>query len=149
MTRPSTSVSFANFGKRMRTLGQAVEHNSREGVKQIARATVTTLIAQTPVKSGQAASNWQVGLGGMVTSPKLGFTDIPAARALALATIEQRQAGQNVYISNLLPYIGRLNDGYSSQAPAGFVENALVVARQVARNIRLLQDVGKSSRRSN
>lgn len=149
MTRPSTSVSFTNFSKRMRSLGQAVEHNSRDGVKQIARATVTTLIARTPVDSGQAASNWQVGLGGMQTAPKFGFTDIPAARALALATIEQRQAGQNVYISNLLPYIGRLNNGYSSQAPAGFVENALVVARQVARNIRLLQDVGKSPRRSN
>lgn len=149
MTRPSTQVSFSNFAKRMKSLGQAVEHNSREGVKQIARATVTELIARTPVLSGQAASNWQVGLGGRPTTPKFGYTDIPAARALALATIEQRQAGQNVYISNLMPYIGRLNDGYSSQAPAGFVEAALVVARRVARNIRLLEDVRRSPRRGN
>ena len=146
MTRPSTSVSFTNFSKRMRSLGQSVEHNSREGVKRIARATVIELINRTPVDTGQAASNWQVGLGSFPAGPKFGFTDIPAARALALAMIEQRQAGQNVYISNLLPYIGRLNAGYSAQAPAGFVENALVQARAIARNIRLLEDGRRTSR---
>lgn len=146
MTRPSTSVSFANFSKRMKQYGQSVEHNTSDGVKRIARVTVIELIDRTPVDTGQAASNWQVGLGAFPPGPKLGFTNIPAARALALAMIEQRQAGQNVYISNLLPYIGRLNAGYSAQAPAGFVENALVQARAIARNIRLLENAGRTSR---
>ena len=33
-----------------------------------------------------------------------------------------------VYISNNLPYIQRLNDGYSQQAPENFVESAVQVA---------------------
>lgn len=80
----------------------------------------------TPVDTGRARGNWFVGISGQVRT-------IDNNRKATSAVIE----GVNVInsaktieyplivISNNLPYIERLNDGYSTQAAKKFVESEI------------------------
>jgi hypothetical protein len=77
---------------------------------------------------GTARANWQVSIDA-ATNVVIDDPDPSGS-----ATIQQgtqvaggAQIGQTVWIVNNLPYIGRLNDGHSTQAPAGFVEAAVQV----------------------
>lgn len=51
------------------------------------------LLRETPVDKGQARQGWQLDL-----------------------------IGDEQHVQNSVPYIGRLNDGHSTQAPAGFID---------------------------
>lgn len=102
---------------------------------------ISSLAYSTPVDKSTAVSNWQVGLGAPVAMT------IPAHfpgehgstfSASAAKTIEDaklilagKQPGVSIFISNPLPYIQVLNDGHSKQAPAGFVERAVLLGRSV------------------
>ena len=86
------------------------------------------VVIGTPVDTGRARGNWLVGIG---TAPagtrenldKGGSATIQAA----ITTIGGYpvNALPDLWIVNNLPYIGRLNDGWSEQAPAKFVEAAI------------------------
>lgn len=109
---------------------------------KVAKAIVTDLIQVTPVDSSQALSNWQITL----TSPNAyrippiykgfaGSTKYESgshAIAEAYRILSTKKPGQSIWIQNVLPYIRRLNDGYSTQEPAGFVERAQLIGRKVA-----------------
>lgn len=109
---------------------------------KIATAVITNLIYDTPVDSSQALSNWQITLtdpsAHRIPSYVPGFkgSSQNASSEIALATalriLKTVKPGQSVWIQNVLPYIRRLNDGYSSQAPAGFVERAQLIGRTVS-----------------
>ncbi len=55
----------------------------------------------------------------------------------ARAVLATKKPGQKIYITNNLPYIRRLNDGYSKQAPAGFVERAVLIGRKMRKNFKI------------
>lgn len=107
-------------------------------------AVIKELVYRTPVDTSQAISNWQAFIG----SPKdkiinahfvgnAGSTRFQSAEETtfnAIAILKSKKPGQKIYISNSLDYIKDLNDGSSSQAPAGFVEAAVMVAKQVVRS---------------
>jgi hypothetical protein len=78
------------------------------------------IVQRTPVDTGMARNNWQIGIGrrpeGIVAElSKNGAYAINAAMSLAP---EIRAGGVN-YIVNNLHYIVRLEFGYSRQAPGG------------------------------
>lgn len=137
--RTLTQVSLANFENRMTALAQRTVRKSNEGMKEVALATINTLITDTPKKTNQAAANWQAAVG-VLPDFKPGYTDIPGARDAARAAINSRKTGDYIYISNAAPYISLLNQGSSQQAPAMFVEKALARARQQVQRIRLLEE---------
>jgi hypothetical protein len=64
-----------------------------------------------------------------------------ASIRLALAQAEQqyklKKPGEQIHITNNAPYIRQLNDGSSKQAPAGFVERAILIGRKVAENSKV------------
>ncbi|MEO0497938.1 MAG: hypothetical protein AAF141_11330 [Pseudomonadota bacterium] len=80
-----------------------------------------SVIRATPVDTGRARGNWQTTLDAPAreqvegTTPRVGEADAVAAAA---------KMGKVAFVSNNVPYIGRLNEGSSKQAPAGFVEKA-------------------------
>lgn len=109
------------------------------------------VVLATPVDKGRARSNWLVeldaparttvepyapGLGG-----NTGGANAAAAIAQGQATIALYNGDRNtaIAISNNLPYIGRLNEGSSLQAPAGFVEKAVQAAVKQVQGARLLR----------
>lgn len=81
----------------------------------------------TPVDTGRARSNWHLDSGAptvIKVEPGQGQTDEEAQAAAGTYTGKDGA----IHVSNNLPYIERLNDGYSQQAPAGFVQDAIQAA---------------------
>lgn len=83
----------------------------------------------TPIDTGWATNNWWYSESG----PATGFaSDVSAAKQRQDADTQSianfKLNGQTVHITNNVPYIGRLNDGYSKQTPAGFVDRAILTA---------------------
>lgn len=113
----------------------------------IAETIVADLAYKTPVDTSQALSNWQVSLGSPVDSKippyypgEGGSTRNSSAQSTidtAKNLLKQKRPGVTIYISNVLPYIRRLNDGYSKQAPAGFVERAVLIGRKTIKKAKL------------
>lgn len=84
----------------------------------------------TPIDTGFARANWDAEIGGPPTGGSAGSPGASLARmeskALAL------QVGETWVASNSAPYIGRLEfDGWSQQAPDGFVRPAAPAIQQI------------------
>jgi len=122
-----------------------------EAASKLAVDTALTIVGdlafKTPVDTSQALSNWQVSLGSPVDSKippyypgEGGSTRNSSAQSTidaAKNALKQKRPGVTIYISNVLPYIRRLNDGYSKQAPAGFVERAVLIGRKMRKNFKI------------
>lgn len=107
-----------------RKFGEEVRITHRQLCQRIALDIDQRLVLATPVKSGRARSNWLPS----VARPRLDQVD-PRSDAEIVAEAQSVIAGAPefplIYLSNNLPYIQRLNDGSSKQAPAAFVETAI------------------------
>lgn len=99
-------------------------------VARVATNVTARLIKETPVDTGWARANWIPAVGAPVDAPAGTPGDASSAQGAqqaglnALAGYTDLSQGQ-ITISNNVPYIQRLNDGSSQQAPAGFVEQAI------------------------
>lgn len=74
------------------------------------------------VLTGRYRSNWTIGVGAPNTSTHqtAGRAGAPAA-APSQPALPAMTLGQPVYITNSLPYAGRIEQGHSRKAPAGVV----------------------------
>jgi len=76
----------------------------------------------TPVDTGHARANWVPSVG----SPHSSVVDGDGAHESGVAAVIGYKLGDGpAWISNNVPYILMLNDGWSKQQPAGFVERAI------------------------
>ena len=129
------------FGRRMRRLiAPRLARNADEMVRRTAVAVNQTVTLATPVDTGRARGNWQAEVG----RPLLEETDrLDPGGATTVSANNVRIAaysGQgSVFLSNNVPYINRLNQGHSAQAPAGFVEISIAAGVAAARRGRLLR----------
>jgi Tfp pilus assembly protein FimT len=105
-----------------RAFEDKVEGNVIAFQKKIALEALRRLIFRTPVLSGRARGNWQVSLG-VRDDGVLEVTDPSGQPTIDKGTrpIMDLNKFDIIYIQNNLPYIKRLDDGYSKQAPAGIV----------------------------
>ena len=104
------------------------------------------LVEVTPVDTTEAVSNWQVGIneapyfGLPAIFPGVHGSTAPESRDAAIQhvnrVLELKEPGEKVYLSNLVPYIEDLNNGSSSQAPAGFVDRAIIIGEQSVRSFQ-------------
>lgn len=105
-----------------------MERATAQMVASLAAEIVHELVVATPVDTGWARSNWIPYVGAVPVAP-VGSKDSvsgsrPGVAAATLLTSYRFRQG-NITIANNVPYIGLLNDGWSRQAPAGFVEAAV------------------------
>lgn len=107
-------------------------------VRRISLDVLTGIVMKTPVDTGRARGNWQVGLAGFVDGT-LDVFDPSGGQAVGrgAATISQyKTKDRGLFINNNLPYIQRLEDGWSQQAPSGMVGLTLAqypfIVRQAA-----------------
>lgn len=126
------------LARRMDQIGKAVEADTIEFGNAIARRVHYNVVEYTPVDVGTARSNWIVRLGASWQFVYRAFSpgkflgrsergNLNAATAQARGVIDSRRSAEDIYITNNLPYIGRLNNGWSRQSAAGFVQRAIVV----------------------
>lgn len=142
---------IGTFSRRMKIRENNFVRNSEKFYKSIADEMLIEVILQTPADTGAARSNWQVGVNSLPSdvlkpySPgiKLGIgesSNANAAISVGRSILAGATTNDVVYFANNVPYISRLNDGYSAQAPANFIQKAFDRARKRIQKERSLFD---------
>jgi len=137
------------FSRRMNIRAHGLPEAINRLVRAVALAADQAVVLATPVDTGNARSNWQVGLNAPVVSERTPYApgnrlglgeqaNAQAAMEQARQVVAGRGFGQSVWISNNVNYIGKLNEGFSRQAPANFVEMGILAAVEAARQGKLL-----------
>lgn len=139
-------TSLLDLAKNLEKLAKSVDERASAVAIKTAEVILKELVFVTPVDTSKALSNWQITLGApaeMLRPPyypgRLGSTQEQSANAAikaGLDVLKAKRAGVSIFISNNAPYIRRLNEGWSSQAPAGFVERAEMLGRKFAENYK-------------
>jgi hypothetical protein len=119
--------------------------NTTALVDAVAVAALETVVRASPRDSGQFRGAWQT-FARVSRSPsegRYGNLDYSGEATIAEGTAvikgsSPRPDGTSIIISNGMPYGPRLNEGWSSQAAAGFVERAVQSARNTVSNANLL-----------
>ena len=145
-TLKDLAVSMRKRAKRLETFASDV---AVEGAK----AMLEEMVEVTPVDITTALSNWQISLGSPPQLDRVAHTPVSfgstrgasADKTLAdgMAVLQQKKPGQPIFLSNLTPYIGDLDDGTSRQFAGGFRPRALIVFRLAVQDAkkRLLRNL--------
>jgi hypothetical protein len=117
---------------------EAAQENANQVKRAVALDLLSRIVDRTPVDTGRARANWQVSL----SSPRYANKDkLPQgrqesavagrAKAKGAAILRNAQEGQDIWITNNLPYINRLETGtWSDQAPQGMVAISIAEVQQ-------------------
>lgn len=121
-------------------LGEGIEKRARANAIKMASMILQSVVIATPVDTGHARANWQVGIDGepseeLAQEDKTGQATISAGNAV----LQTKQPGQTIHIANNVPYIKRLNEGWSAQAPSGYIEKAINTALQAFRGWKIVK----------
>lgn len=109
-------------------LSRFIQHTGGNIDKAVRMAVVLTaqgVVNATPVDTGRARSNWVFGK----VFPQSALDSFDKSGAATIAKIAGQvtslKAGGEVWLVNNLPYSGKLEYGYSQQAPSGMVRVTL------------------------
>lgn len=126
-----------DLAKGLEDRAKALPELANRLAKHVAETIVKELATKTPVDTSKAISNWQVTLDVAATAEinayfegSKGSTYSASSSETiqnAIAALHKKKPGQTIYITNNASYIRKLNDGSSTQAPAGFVQAAVFV----------------------
>lgn len=126
----ATSRSLEAFRKRMKVVAKHFAEGVDVRVRRAAIAADQVAILATPIDTGRARGNWRVGIGGRPTGYSDEDRDASAAMAQGSSSIATWKSGEGaIYITNNVPYIVRLDEGSSAQAPNGMSAAAVQAAR--------------------
>jgi len=116
-----------SFGNQLRSFSRNTGIKFDTVLRKVVIDITSDIVRMTPVKDGFARSNYFWGVqrvSAVETNPSVnGAPSIGRAFTFASSV----KAGGVCYITNNLPYIMRLEYGYSTQAPAGMAR--VTVAR--------------------
>lgn len=89
-------------------------------VRKVAQQALQGVVRSSPVDTGRFRGNWQMQAG----TPATGVLDRldpsgSAALAAGESVIAQATIDAPLWLTNNVPYAGRLEDGHSDQAPEG------------------------------
>jgi hypothetical protein len=131
-------ATLAQLSQNMQSLILRLNSDTARVVRAVALAVDQAVVTATPVDTGRARSNWIASVGqpaNQIIFPydpgfggSTGASNSQQAMDQARAVISSAPDNATIYISNNLPYIQRLNQGWSRQAPAGYIEKAVNAA---------------------
>jgi hypothetical protein len=157
--------TLKELSKQLREAATNLPVRANQLKRDVASTVNFDLLQTTPVDTGLAVSNWQVQNNAPASEPRPAFVPSPEGRmrgpkgskkwthhadieatrqaniapALQVAseTIGESKPGEPIHITNVLPYIQALDEGYSSQAQ-NFVERAILLAEDRVSRAKLV-----------
>lgn len=118
--------------RRVKVVVRDLEKFTERLVQRIALNVVANLQEDTPVDTGWARANWipQIGApfsgtAGSREQAEAGQLDTATQQVGIAKVATGYRLGPPIFVTNNVPYIERLNEGSSSQAPAAFVQAAI------------------------
>jgi hypothetical protein len=143
-------VDLKQFAVLMKKRADKLPTNVAEVMRDVTKAVLETVVPDTPVDTGEALSNWQVGINKndfFVRPPFApghgGSTkteNVRATIAAGLAAVAPVKSGQVIHVTNVAPQIVKLNEGSSIQAPAAFVEKGVLKGLEKLKTAKLIRD---------
>lgn len=136
-------ADLIGWGAKLKYMSRSIDDRTHRLLKEVTLAVVEELVYTTPVLTGRARSSWRTGIGrqrvgvpfkppSKPSSPEAGASrSIEEARA---AVAEKTIGGKTVYITSNLEYMGRLDEGSSTQQAAGFIQRAVMAGRSRVRD---------------
>ena len=116
-----------------------IDRTLDQGIRATILELSTAIIKDTPAKTGRARGNWQASIGRGATG-EVSVVNKRAGEAKAISNVNQKASvavGDLYYLTNNVPYIERLEYGWSKQAPGGMVrKNMQNFNRLLAKNIK-------------
>ena len=116
-----------------------IDRTLDQGIRATILELSTAIIKDTPAKTGRARGNWQASIGRGATG-EVSVVNKRAGEAKAISNVNQKASvavGDLYYLTNNVPYIERLEYGWSKQAPGGMVrKNMQNFNRLLVKNIR-------------
>ncbi len=116
-----------SFTDSLNRFNDKVEKKATARLRKIAQVATEMVVLNTPVDTGTARANWRVLVGRLPREHDLTAQDKNGEKAINDATmvIQNATLGTDIYIGNSVPYIIRLEHGYSSQKPGGWVHTKI------------------------
>ena len=118
---------------------QKIDRTLNQGIRATLFEVSVAIIKETPVDLGTARGNWQASIGRGATGV-VSVDSVRSGEAKAIAEVNQKASvavGDLYYLTNNLPYIERLEYGWSKQAPGGMVrKNMQNFNRLLVKNIK-------------
>lgn len=155
----STDKTLAALDKALNRIAEEIVAGVVLLKQDIAREVAETIIEETPVDTGKARSNWVTTERGAYGNIIDAYAPIPsmykppyikgaqrsetanrgaAVKQNALA-IDGNKIDSSIHITNNLPYIERLSEGYSKQTASGMVGRAVAAGVAVAKDRKLIK----------
>jgi hypothetical protein len=134
----TTDVAQASFDKALDAAIAALPEMANDIKIRSALDLMNRIILMTPVDTGRARGNWQLTqrspAEGEIPENDANVSSAETPPSAIMKQAEQTatgsQPGDDIWISNNLPYIEVLEEGHSKQAPHGMVALALVEVEQ-------------------
>ena len=140
MATPSAKTNVTQFNKEILKFTKNIDKDHFSPfMRKIAIEALKRVVEKTPVGNpslwkgkppagytgGQARGNWQVSIDVPIEGIST-LIDASGSTAIMtglqeIAALKDKGIGSIIFISNNLPYILRLEDGHSTQAPEGMV----------------------------
>jgi hypothetical protein len=131
-------VARGSFEDQLRAFQVKTERNLTQVGRKVALEMFKRVIYKTPVDTGRARANWQVTIGSQA-SGTVEIDDKSGGATMSKATAASAgfNAGDTIYLTNNLPYIRKLEEGSSQQAPTGMVALTVQEFAAVVKSIGL------------
>lgn len=124
-----------SFESDWKKVSQKLDRVLSEGIRATLFEVGTAIIKETPVDTGRARGNWQASVNYAA-----GAELIRTSEGAAITQLSQSASaaiGNTFFFTNNVPYIRRLEYGYSEQAPQGMVRRNLQnFNRLLAKNLK-------------
>jgi len=128
-----------NWESDWKKIESKIDRTLDQGIRATILELSTAIIKDTPAKTGRARGNWQASIGRGATG-EVSVVNKRAGEAKAISNVNQKASvavGDLYYLTNNVPYIERLEYGWSKQAPGGMVrKNMQNFNRLLVKNIR-------------
>lgn len=143
------------MGNEFSTIGaEIVAKAFNQRVRAAGLELLKKVILPTPVRTGRARGNWNTSINQEDGSIDLAIGDVNT-KAISEANARMSEGGQviakikffdgeELLISNGLPYIAKLEDGSSQQAAKGWVKLAVREVRPILEEARKAATLGPS-----
>lgn len=121
-------MNIREFEQELKTfVEKEVDQSAVNLQKQMATVALETLVYKTPVKTGHARSQWYVSIGSASDEYDKDETDKSGASTVGRgqSVINNLQPYDDIYFNNSTPYIVKLDNGHSRQAPNGMTPVAI------------------------
>jgi hypothetical protein len=121
-------MSVASFNVDLNKFAKSMNIELETVVRKLAFEVYKGVTQKTPVDTGRAKANWMLGYGSINST-------ITNNTTFTLVQPPKGSGKRPIYITNNLPYISKLENGSSKQAPNGMVNLTMNEVQRSIRNV--------------